>query len=154
MVLIGMCTFNHFAWKLQNALQKKERMILIQNLEKKTSAIRHEKINHVKNLFLFIDGIGKELDCQILTLFALVVPLKIHFWRKRLRHNQWHQYSQSSSVLLSQVRYISLLCYSPPTYFVTCTHTHKHIHTPFVIYIYFINIAKSTADPSLDCFYQ
>ena len=65
-----MCTFNHFAWKLQNALQKK-RMILIQNLEKKTSAIRHEKINHVKNLFLFIDGIGKELDCQILTLFAV-----------------------------------------------------------------------------------
>ena len=36
-------------------LCKKERMILIQNLEKKTSAIRHEKINHVKNLFVFID---------------------------------------------------------------------------------------------------
>ena len=34
---------------------KKERMILIQNLEKKKSAIRHEKINHVKNLFVFID---------------------------------------------------------------------------------------------------
>ena len=60
-----------FCMEIAKRFAKKDRGILIRNLEKKTSAIRHEKINHVKNLFLFIDGIGKELDCQILTLFAV-----------------------------------------------------------------------------------